>query len=88
MTVYDVDFEQVMPVLLKLSKIPPYLTLPVDANDPTSSIMRSSNKDGVSTDSVHVDTCTALNVIQMDIAILGDEKDDAMLFTHLKITHP
>ena len=64
----------------------PYLSLPVDANDSTASIMWSSNKDGVSTDSVHVDTCTGLNVVQMNIAIFSDEKDDAMLFTHLKIS--
>lgn len=46
--------------------------------------MRSSNKNGVPTDAVHVDTGAAFNVIQVDIAILGDQEDYTMLFAYLK----
>ena len=46
--------------------------------------MDSSDKDGLSTDAVHVDTCAGLNVIEVHIAKLGDEVDHIILGAHLK----
>ena len=48
--------------------------------------MRSSDKDGVSTDAVHVDACASLNVIQMNIAVLGDQVQAVILGAKLKQT--
>ena len=45
--------------------------------------MDSSHKDGLSTDAVHVDTGASLNVVEVDVAKLGDQVDDVVLLTHL-----
>lgn len=45
--------------------------------------MDGSHKDGLPADAVHVDTGTSLNVIEMDVAKLGDQVDDVILLTHL-----
>ena len=45
--------------------------------------MDSCHKDGLSTDAVHVDASAGLNVIEMDVAKLGDQVDDIILLTHL-----
>lgn len=41
-------------------------------------------KDGITTDSVHVDASTTLNIIQMDITILGNQIDNIILGASLK----
>lgn len=41
--------------------------------------MRSSNKDGLPTDPVHVDASASLKVVQVDVAIFGDEKNHILL---------
>ena len=46
--------------------------------------MDSSDKDGLSTDAVHVDAGASLNVIEMHVAKLGDEVDNIILGTHLE----
>ena len=60
-----------------------YLTLPVDPNDAGGSLVRGGNKDGVTRDAVHVDAECVFNVIQMHIAILGDQEDHSVLLAHL-----
>ena len=45
--------------------------------------MDGSDKDGVAADTVHVDTCTSLQVIQVDISKFGDKIDDIILCTGL-----
>lgn len=60
-----------------------YLSLSVDTNDSTGGLMDSRDKDGLSTDAVHVDTGASLNVVQVDVAKLGDQVDDIILLTHL-----
>ena len=60
-----------------------YLSLPVDSNDATRGFMDSSDKNGLTTDAVHVDTGASLNVIEVDVAKLGDQVDDVKLLTHL-----
>ena len=46
--------------------------------------MRSRHKDGVSTDPVLVDDGASLNVVEVDIAVLGDQIDDAVLLRNLQ----
>ena len=46
--------------------------------------MDSSDKDGLSTDAVHVDAGAGLNVIEMHVAKLGDEVDHIILGAHLE----
>lgn len=48
--------------------------------------MRGGDEDGVTTDAIHVDARAGLNVVQMDVAILGDQEHHAVLLTGL-ITH-
>ena len=45
--------------------------------------MDGSDKDGLAADAVHVDTGASLNVIEVDVAKLGDQVDDIELLTHL-----
>lgn len=56
-----------------------YLSFPVDANDTSSRLMGGSDKNSLPTDPVHVDTGTSLQVVQVDVAIFGDEKDYILL---------
>lgn len=46
--------------------------------------MHRSYKDGLPTDAVHVDTSPRLQIVQMNIAKLGDQVDHIMFGTHLK----
>lgn len=62
----------------------PYLSLPVDPNDAWRGVVRGGHKDGVTADPVHIDAERILNVIQVDIAILGDQEYHTMLLAHLK----
>lgn len=41
--------------------------------------MRSSNEDGLSTDPVHVDASASFKVIQVNVAIFGDEINHVLL---------
>ena len=61
-----------------------YLSLSVDANDSAGGFMRSSYKDCVATDSVHVDACSGLNVVQVNITVFGDEIDYVILRANLQ----
>ena len=45
--------------------------------------MDGRDKDGLSTDAIHVDTGASLDVVQVDVAKLGDQVDDIILLTHL-----
>ena len=47
--------------------------------------MGSCDKDGVSTDAVHVDARACLEVVQVDVAKLGDQVDHVVLCTHLQM---
>lgn len=47
--------------------------------------MGCSDKDGLPADPVHVDTSPSLQVIQVDVAIFSDEKDDILLGTNLNV---
>lgn len=45
--------------------------------------MRGSHKDGLCTDSVHVDTHSRLQVVQVNVTVLCDQIYDTMLTTNL-----
>ena len=45
--------------------------------------MDGSDKDGLTADAVHIDASAGLNVVEVDVAELGDQVDDIELFTHL-----
>lgn len=60
-----------------------YLSFPVDTNDASSRFMGRCDKNGLPADPVHVDTGSSLQVIQVDVAIFGDEKDNILLGTDL-----
>ena len=62
-----------------------YLPLSVDSDDATGSFVDSSDKDGFTANAVHVDAGAGLNVVQVDVAKLGDQVDDIILLTHLGI---
>ena len=46
--------------------------------------MDGCDKDGLSTDAVHVDTGGSLDVVEMDVPKLGDHVDHIILGTDLK----
>ena len=60
-----------------------HLALPVDSNDSTGSVVDSGDKDGLSTDTVHVDAGPRLKVVEMDVAKLSNEVDHVVLGAHL-----
>lgn len=60
------------------------LSLPVDTDDATAGIVDSSDKDGLSADAVHVDAGARLNVVEVDVAKLGDQVDYVILGAHLE----
>lgn len=45
--------------------------------------MWSGDKDGLTADAVHVDAGTRLQVIQVDVAILGDQENHIVLAAYL-----
>lgn len=47
--------------------------------------MGCGDKNGLSADPVHVDTSSSLQVIQVDVAIFSDEKDNILLGTDLDV---
>lgn len=46
--------------------------------------MGCGDKDGLATDPVHIDARASLQVIQVDVAVLGDEEDHVLLGTDLE----
>lgn len=49
--------------------------------------MWSGDKDGLSTDAVHVDAGASLQVIEMDVAIFGNEENHIVLGAYLSKTN-
>ena len=46
--------------------------------------MDGGHKDGLPTNTVHVDAGASFNVVEVDIAKLGDQVDDIKLGAHLE----
>ena len=59
--------------LIKLSLLVPNLTLLVNPDDSWGGFMWSSHKDGLCANSIHVDTNSRLQVVQVNVAILCDQ---------------
>lgn len=62
-----------------------YLSFPVDSNDPSCGLVGCSDKNGFPADPVHVNTGSSLQVVQVDVAIFGDEKDYILLGADLNV---
>lgn len=61
-----------------------YLAFPVDSYDATAGIVHSGHKDSLPADPVHVDASARLQVVEVDVAKLGDKVDYVVLGTHLE----
>lgn len=66
-----------------IDQVETHLSLAVDSNDAASSLMRSSHEDGISTDAVHVNTRSSLDVVHMNVAVLCDQVDHIILGAYL-----
>lgn len=60
-----------------------YLSFPVDSNYASSGVMWGRHKDCVTADPVHIDACGCLQVIQVHIAVLGDQENYTVFSTCL-----
>ena len=61
-----------------------HLSLPVHPDDATGGLVDGSDKDGLPTDAVHVDARAGLQVVQVDVAKLGDQVDRIVLRADLE----
>ena len=61
----------------------PHLSFAVDTDDSGAGFMWCCDEDGVTADAVHVDACSSLNIVQVDVAILGDQVNDVILWANL-----
>lgn len=59
------------------------MTLAIDTDDTSGCLMFCRDKNGLATDSVHVDACAGLQVIQVHETELCDEVDDAVFLADL-----
>lgn len=60
-----------------------YLSFPVDPNDTSGGLVWGGDKNGLSADPVHVDAGSSFQVVQVNVAVFGDEKDDVLLWADL-----
>ena len=56
----------------------------VDSDDAIAGVVLGRHEDGVGTDPVLVDQSPGLDVVQVDVAVLGDQIDDAVLLRNLQ----
>ena len=68
---------------MTITRYAAHLTLPVDADDAAGCLVRCRHKNRLPTDAVHVYAHTRLNVVQVYVAVFGDQEDDAMLLAGL-----
>ena len=59
------------------------LAAPVDPDDAIAGVVLGRHEDGVGTDPVLVDQGPGLNVVQVDVAVLGDQINDVVLLGNL-----
>ncbi len=60
------------------------MSLPIDPDDAVGGLVGGRHEDGFGGDPVHVDAGAALQVVQVDVPVLGDKVDHAMLLTNLE----
>ena len=61
-----------------------YLSLPVDSDYASGRFMWSGDEDGLAADAVHVDAGARLQVVQVDVAIFGDEENHVLFGAYLR----
>ena len=61
-----------------------YLSFTVNTNNSMSLFIRSSNKNSLGADSIHVDANATFDIIKVDVTELGDQVDNAVFRTHLE----
>jgi len=61
-----------------------HLSFPIYSYNSTASLMNSSDEDGVPTDTVHVNTCARLKVVQVNISKFGNKINNIVLSTGLQ----
>ena len=59
------------------------LASPVDPDDTVARVMLCCHEDGVSADPVLIDQGPGLNVVQVDVAVLGDQIHNVVLLGNL-----
>lgn len=64
-----------------------YLSFPVDADDAGGGLVGRGDEDGLAADAVHVDAGSRLQVVQVDVAVLGDEEHHVLLGADLWRDH-
>lgn len=69
----------------RFNQLKTYLSFPVHSNDPSSGFVWGSDENGLPADPVHVDARPGLQIIQVDVAILCDEKNYILLGTDLYV---
>ena len=62
----------------------PYLSFPVDSDDAGGGLVWCGYKDGFPADPVHVDAGARLQIVQVDVAIFGDEEDHILFGAYLR----
>ena len=62
----------------------PYLSLPVDPDDAGGGLVWCGYKDGFPADPVHVDAGARLQIVQVDVAIFGDEENHVLFGAYLR----
>ena len=60
------------------------LSLSVDSDDAVGRLVGRGHEDGLGGDAVHVDAGAAFQIVEVDVAVLGDQVDHAMLLTNLE----
>ena len=60
-----------------------HLSLPVDSDQSTGSLVWSGDENGVSTDAIHEDTHGGLEVVHVDVAVLRHHEHHAVLGRYL-----
>ena len=56
-----------------------HLSFSIDSYDAAGGLVDGGDKDGVAADPVHVDACTGLQVVQVDISKFGNKVNDIVL---------
>ena len=57
-----------------------YLSLSVNSDDARAGFVGGGDENGVARDAIHVDASARLEVVQVDVAVLGDQVHDVVLW--------
>lgn len=62
------------------------LSFTIDADDSAASLVRSSDENCVTADTIHIDTSGSFDVVQMDVTVFGNEIYHIVFRAHLRHT--